>query len=60
MPDATELALGILLIAFGDVAFMWQITPESPTSAAIPLKGSLTSQGTPCTIASTLAVGSRG
>jgi hypothetical protein len=25
MPDVTELALGILLIAFGGVAFMWQM-----------------------------------
>jgi hypothetical protein len=25
MPDITELALGILLIAFGGVAFMWQM-----------------------------------
>ena len=25
MPDATELALGILLIAFSGVAFMWQM-----------------------------------
>jgi len=25
MPDITELALGILLIAFGGVVFMWQM-----------------------------------
>jgi hypothetical protein len=25
MPDITELALGILIIAFGGVAFMWQM-----------------------------------
>ena len=25
MPDITELPLGILLIAFGGVAFMWQM-----------------------------------
>jgi hypothetical protein len=25
MPDVTEIALGILLIAFGGVGFMWQM-----------------------------------
>jgi hypothetical protein len=25
MPDITELALGILIIAFGGIAFMWQM-----------------------------------